>query len=419
MIDRQSPMAQNTETIDSLLPNEMEANMRQFPPNWKLTTGAWQAGEDSLPIAGLARIQRAEFRRKRLPIGGSLSLSACLVCLSIATGLAGTASAEDSVALQVGSFMVAPAHLPPVIISVKNLGATAYDGTIRVKLPDGWKFVPAEQPISLSPGATEKVRFNIKEALTTEVNSYPVEVTATGGGATVTHRQKVVCTSAPYFKPEIDGRFEDWEDAIPAAFETGKKSTVISTYWNRRQFSILVAVEEEKLLPLKDGSPAGVFDAVQLALSPQKTVTGATEDAEATRYEFLLVSTGQGSEGKCFQLAEPGMKLSAGQTERRLADLEFEKAKIALGRKDGVTYYECQIPFRSLSAIKAGEGREFFLSVLVHDPDGTGVRDWGQAAGLWPCQRNRLAWSRFPGSQFGDQPPFDNKTQWGLCSSKY
>ena len=355
--------------------------MRPFPPDWKLATG--------------------------------------VVCLSIAFGLAGTASAEAPVALQVGSFMVAPAHMPPVIVSVKNLGTTAYDGTIRVKLPDSWKYAPAEQPISLSPGATGKVRFNIKEARTTEDNSYPVEVAATGAGTTVTHRQDVVCTSAPYFKPDIDGRLEDWKDAIPAAFTAGGKSTVISTYWNRRQFSILVAVEEEKLVPLKAGSPAKSFDAVQLALSPQKTVTGAKEDDEATRYEFLLVSTGEGTDGKCFQLAEPGVKLSEGQTERPLAELRFEKAKIALSRKDGVTYYECQIPFRSLSAIKASEGREFFLSVLVHDPDGTGVRDWGQAAGLWPSQRNRLAWSRFTGAQFGDQPPFDNKTQWGMCSSKY
>ena len=342
-----------------------------------------------------------------------------MICLSIVYGLCGTASAEDPVALRVGSFMVAPAHLPPVIISVKNPGATAYDGTIRVKLPDSWKYAPAEQPISLSPGATGRVRFNIKEARTTEVNSYHVEVTATGAGSTVTHRQEVVCTSAPYFKPEIDGKLDDWDDAIPAAFAWGGKSTVISTYWNRRQFSILVAVEEEKLVPLKEGSAAGGFDAVQLALCPQKTVTGTEEDAEATRYEFLLVSSGEGVEGKCFQLAEPGMKLSEGQAERTLTDLGFEKAKIAVSRKDGVTYYECQIPFRSLSAIKASEGREFFLSVLVHDPDGTGVRDWGRAAGLWPSQRNRLAWSRFTGAQFGDQPPFDNKTQWGMCSSKY
>ena len=354
---------------------------------------------------------------RQFPSGCTLAIS--VVCLSIVFGPARTALAENPVALQVGSFMVAPAHLPPVIISAKNLGATAYDGTIRVELPDGWKYAPAEQPISLSPGETDQVRFNIKDARTTEINSYPVEVTATGAGATVTHRQEVVCTSAPYFKPQVDGRLDDWKDAIPAAFDTGGKSTVISTYWNRRQFSILISVEEEKLVPLGQRVPTGSFDAVQLALCPRKTVTGTKEDDEAARYEFLFVSTGKGTAGKCFQLAEPGMKMSEGQTERTLTDLEFEKAKIAVSRKDGVTHYECQIPFRSLSRIKAGEGREFFLSVLVHDPDGTGVRDWGQAAGLWPCQRNRLAWSRFVGDQFGDQPPFDNKTPWGMCSSKY
>ena len=353
-------------------------------------------------------------------------LVASTLCLSVLLGLAGTAAAEAPVALRVGSFMVAPSHMPPVIVFVKNQGTAAYEGTIRVKLPGGWKSVPAEQPISLPPGQAGQVRFNIKQARTTVENSYSVEVTATGAGTTVTHRQEVFCASAPYFKPEIDGKIDDWDDAIPIIFTSGGKVSLIATYWNRRQFSILVGVEEDKLVPYKAGAPAGGFDAVQVAISPQETKTGTEQDDRATRYEFLFVSTGKGTEAKCFQLAEPGMKLAQGQAERQLADLEFAKAKIAVaGRKDGptyvenLTYYECSIPFRSLSKIKASEGREFFLSVLVHDPDGTGIRDWGQAAGLWPCQRNRLAWSLFPGAQFGDRPPFDNKTQWGMCSSKY
>jgi hypothetical protein len=374
--------------LDNPSPDRMEVKMREFPPCWKLGTGA--------------------------------------ICLLIVGGLVGSASAADPVAMRVGSFMVAPAHMPPVIVFVKNPGTAPYDGTIRVKLPDGWKHEPAEEPISLPPGQTGQVRFNIKEARTTEENSYSVEVTATGAGTTVTHRQDVFCTSAPYFKPEIDGKIDDWDDAIPVIFTSGGRQTLIATYWNRSQFSILVGIEEDKLVPYRAGAAAESFDAVQVAISPQKTETGAEEDDPATRYEFLFVSTGKGTEGKCFQLAEPGMKLAQGQAERPLADLEFDKAKIAVvSHKDGppyvknFTYYECGIPFRSLSKIKAGEGREFFLSVLVHDPDGTGVRDWGQAAGLWPSQRNRLAWSRFPGAQFGEQAPFDNKTQWGMCSSKY
>jgi len=85
-----------------------------------------------------------------------------------------------------------------------------------------------------------------------------------------------------------------------------------------------------------------------------------------------------------------------------------------------VTYYECSIPFRLLrDRIRPSEGREFHLSVLVHDPGGTGIRDWGQAAGMGPPERNRLAWSLWQGAKWGDEPPFDNKTHWGLCSSKY
>jgi hypothetical protein len=69
--------------------------------------------------------------------------------------------------------------------------------------------------------------------------------------------------------------------------------------------------------------------------------------------------------------------------------------------------------------IRPSEGREFSFGLLVHDPDGTGLRDFGAAADLWPWQRNALAWSRWPGAKWPEQPPFDSKQPWGMCSSKY
>ena len=96
---------------------------------------------------------------------------------------------------------------------------------------------------------------------------------------------------------------------------------------------------------------------------------------------------------------------------------------MAVFRLGKTTYYEVALPFLPMrNRIRPGEGREFCLSVLVHDPDGTGIRDWGQAAGLWPWERNRLAWSRWQGDGWGnveEDPPFDNTTPWGMCSSKY
>ena len=114
------------------------------------------------------------------------------------------------------------------------------------------------------------------------------------------------------------------------------------------------------------------------------------------------------------------MKLAEATGARRLEPLQYDKARVAVRRAGGVTYYECGLPFTPMrDKIRPSEGREFHFSVLVHDPDGTGVRDWGQAAGLWPWQRNRLAWGRWPGAKWGSEPPFDNRLRWGLCSSIY
>ena len=104
---------------------------------------------------------------------------------------------------------------------------------------------------------------------------------------------------------------------------------------------------------------------------------------------------------------------------RELALLELKEAKLVVKSRQGITYYECAIPFSVMRDIKATEGREFCLSLLVHDPDGTGVRDWGEAAGLWPSQRSRLAWCDWQGARWGSEAPFDNKIEWGFCSSKH
>jgi hypothetical protein len=256
----------------------------------------------------------------------------------------------------------------------------------------------------------------LHDAKNHEENRYPITAVAKGAGREVRRRQEIVCASAPYFKPEIDGRADDWKDAIPVTFVTNDKKTTICTFWNRRQFSVLVAVEEDELLARRDSKP---FDAVQIAISPQDTATSSDPNGEATRHEFLLTSAGAGQGGRCLQLAEPGMKLSETQTVRDLSGLQLEDSTLAVWREGNTTYYEWGVAFQALKGIRPSEGREFFLSVLVHDPDGTGLRDWGAAAGLWSCQRNRLAWSVWPGAAWPEEPPMDNKLEWGMCSSKY
>jgi len=346
--------------------------------------------------------------------------SDCVLRLAaVLVALAGSAeaTAAEPVALHVGSFTVTPSAQPLAVVTVKNLQETPYQGTIAVKVPQLWRTDPAQRQLSLGVGETAGVSFYIKNGVNRRTNSYPVEVLATGAGATVVRKQNVVCASAPYYKPTIDGDPADWDDAIPITFDSGGKKTMFATYWNRRRFSLLVAVEEDKLIGLRG---SGGFDAVQLAISPEGSRTGTSPREEAARYEFLFVATGSPAAGKCFRLATPGMKLAEAAKARSLGPLEYPDAEVAVSRKEGITYYECAIPFRPMrDQIRPSEGREFCMSVLVHDCDGTGTRDWGEAAGLWPSQRNRLAWSPWQGATWGQKPPFDNKLRAGLCSSKY
>jgi len=348
---------------------------------------------------------------RRYAACSALALIACAVlCMNYATA---AEQPDAPIAIRAEMLTVPPATQPLASVAVKNLGDTPYAGSISLKGPPTWRIAPPQRDVELAPGETRRVPFAIERGVNLEANTYPLEVTATGMAS---HKQTVFCASAPYFKPTIDGDPSEWKDAIPVTFTSGGRKTVVSTYWNRRQFSLLVAVEEEALV--RPGS-AETFDAVQFALSSLETTTGTKPDDEAARFEFLLTAADK-NQGKCYQLASPETKLADAAKARTLGPLEYDDATLAVRRTGTTTYYECGIPFTPMrDDIRPSEGREFFFSVLVHDPDGTGVRDLGQAAGLWPSQRNALAWSRWQGARWGEKPPFDNKVNWGLSSSKY
>lgn len=326
--------------------------------------------------------------------------------------------AGERLSFWVKSLLVAPAHGPSIVVAIRNEAASPFEGQIALTPPAGWVVEPERQPAKIAPGAICELRFLVKTGVNLGENAYPVVVTARDARGECTHRQTISAASAPYFKPTIDGKVEDWADSIPVSWITAGKRTTVSTFWNRRQFSMLVAVEEDRLSrPAIDGRPV---DAVQIAIAAGDTQTGSDASGEATRFEFLVSSGAADGPGQCFRLAEPGTKLSETQNDRPLKPMSADESLVVVRREASITYYECSWNWGAMrDAIAPGEGREFCCSVLVHDPDGTGLRDWGQGAGLWPGNRNRLAWSRWPGSQWPSQEPFDNKTPWGMCSSKY
>ncbi len=340
--------------------------------------------------------------------------------LSAATILTGCGEAVPldgpPIALRAENLLVTPATGPVTHVLACNRSGRTWKGAVVATFPTGWRMDKTRQSVTLKPGECKRVPFAISRATDAPDNTYPIMLKAlpAAGGESVTRSDRVAVTSAPYFKPTIDGDPADWKDAIPVSFATCGSKTVFRTYWSRRQMSILVAVEEDALKTMSPGKPC---DAVQIAISSRKAETPKTTRGEAQRHEFLLARTGNGA--KCFRLMRPGDRVGIGQKPRPLTDLVQTGVELTVTRTGGTTYYECAIPFAELAPLKPSPGREFCLSLLVHDPDGTGLRDWGESAGLWAWQRTRLAWSVWPGAVWPDTPPFDNKIEHGFCSSKH
>jgi len=325
---------------------------------------------------------------------------------------------KNHILVRVENFTVPPATGPLTHILVRNLHDRPYTVTVQPKFPAGWQWAPENRTVTIEPNQVKRLPFTIEKAAGVKSNSYPIEITVFSGSDKMVYSQNIVCVSAPYFKPEIDGNFKDWSNAIPVTFTTAGKKTIVNTYWSKRYFYLYVQVEEDKLYSYK--KKAALIDGVQFALASRNAVTASAAEAKAERYEFLIVdSAGFFAKDKCFYLINPDTALSVTQQRRSLEKLELKEAQVVVKRQGRTTHYECAIPFDVMPAIKPDVGREIAFSVLVHDPDGTGIRDWGKAAGLWPEQRNWFAWCSWEPMKWSTDPPYDSKLEWGLCSSKH
>lgn len=323
---------------------------------------------------------------------------------------------DATIAVRVENLTVLPQSQPVLAVRVRNVRAQPFVGTIKPSVPEGWRLTPTERSVELAPGVTERLTFSVEGGRESPDNRYPIEVAIRSEAGPFVVKQSIRVATAPYFKPVIDGDASDWQDTVPAEMVTNGKKTTVHTCWNRQAFALLIAVEEDaQRLPGSGDS----FDAVQFSLAARDSVTRTNESDLAERFEFLLVPGGP-EPAKCYVLAQPATQLADTRQARPLAALVDSDVAIVVRRIDNVTYYECSVPWREMKrALQPAEGREIYFSLLVHDPDGTGLRDWGDAAGMWESQRTWLGWSQWPGATFGKQPPHDSRVEWGLCSSRY
>ena len=338
------------------------------------------------------------------------------------------AAAEDgskpellkSLEVRAENFTHSPSTGPVTHVTARNLRDADFKGVMKVKFPEGWRVVPTEREIVLKPGETKRFPYTIEKAVDRESNMYPVEIAVEGGGLSIALRRTILCTSAPHYKPDIDGNLKEWAHSIPVTFAKRGKKAVVRTYWNKSDFCLAVEVEEDDLIALGKKSKGQAVDAVQFALSPRNSKSFDPPAESAERYEFLAVaSKGLFAKDKCYRLLAPGDSLEKTKERKELPDRGLEATRVAVKRKKGITRYEIAVPYSLMPKMRATVGRSFCFSLLIHDPDGTGVRNLGEVMGLFPSHRHARAWSSWEGARFGEGEQLDSRAEWGLASSIY
>ncbi len=316
--------------------------------------------------------------------------------LAVGVGLALGAGAEPQVRCR--NFLVNPSTGP--VGEVEVAAAEAWSGRVALAPPEGWRIEPAAFEVALPAAGSTRLSYRVVKARENAANAYPFAVSVAGAAA---RTQTVRVASAPYGRAKVDGRLGDeWRDAIPLRFETGGLATTVRVFWDEEALTLSAEVEERALSPAgKAKGASGRHDALQLWL-------GASAGA-AERHEFLVEPV-TASRAVCRRLAGPGAAEGAA---------EVPGARAAVRHSRGVTVYEVALPLEALQGVRADAGREFAFSLLVHDPDGAGLRDLGAALNRPEAERRAppARWTLWPGGCWAGAAPYDGGSEFGFCSS--
>jgi len=321
--------------------------------------------------------------------------------------------ASNQLSIRACNVIVTPSTGPVTIIKIENKNNKPVSGKLKVTFPKNWQVNNNHQNFNIPARETKSLSFSITEAIDLAANKYPLKLELTIGEEKKIYNQTIVCATAPYYKPKIDGKLKEWKDSVPINFTCKNKNTKVQLYWNKKQFCLAIVVEEQKLIGTTNSTPKKQVDAIQFALSPANSKT-AKINTPSNRYEFLAIA-GQGwKKDKCYTLLKYGEKV---QLTKKLENAETKDAKIKVTRKKQQTIYEIAIPMKQLKKLKASAGREFNFSLLVHDPDGTGIRDLGSIMNLDPNKKTTNNWTSWKNSKLNNKKTFNNKIEFGFSSS--
>ncbi len=321
------------------------------------------------------------------------------------------------------NLVVCPSTGPVWSATVHNTSAKPFSGELKVTFPDGWKTNRTACTVELKAGEAKTFDFAIEKATDRKSNAYPFVLDLSGSDVSVRREQTVVCATAPYGRPTIDGKVDDWKDSVPISFSggAGAKPVKVMSFWSKKTFSLCVEVTEDALTVCADPTAATPCDAIQFSLCPGSILSPTAPSAKTVqRYEYLVLPRKDGT-------AEIRKLAWFGDAKPAANDLpkppsaypRLAGAKVAVTREGKITRYELSIPLRTMKALKATTGRVFGFSLLVHDAAAKpAIRDLGNVMNLLPLHRMGQVWTKLAIAPWTPKTtPWTNRIEFGFSSS--
>ncbi|MGQ9524299.1 MAG: hypothetical protein ACUVTZ_05585 [Armatimonadota bacterium] len=344
-------------------------------------------------------------------------------------------SGIDPVSVRVKPLLGAVSQGPPIRVEVTNEIGAPVTGEIMVKPPKGWILAKNRERFGpINPGQTTVVSFPVTQAAVSPDNRYHVTVYAAKRltnlpwqmGWNLKVEQDISAAIAVRGTPTIDGKLDDWENAVPLtlsgpeflspwapegyrkSWTVGNLSAVVYTMWDDQYFYFAAKVtdnfhsqissrENPYHLP-HDG------DSIQIAFGvdahdPSKLKSpddpgyrrGLIFD---TDYEYCLSLTPRGPE--VFRLHTPETGYQTFYPSNPDIGLGvIDSVSLAVARDDvkEVTTYEAAVPWSELRLVDRTKPVRF--SFIINDRDrGNAKEGWLEwAAGSGVTKGNELSFS--------------------------
>ena len=355
----------------------------------------------------------------------TIGLAAVLACCS--AGMIGAEAKTPVVAATVfvrgQNLVVCPSTGPVWSATVYNTSAKPFAGELKVTFPEGWKTNRTSCTVTLAAGEAKNFDFAIEKATDRKSNAYPFILDLTAPGVSVRREQTIVCATAPYGRPTIDGKADDWKDVVPISFSGGAEDAPVRVmaFWSKKTFSLCVEVTENALTVCDDPAKAALCDALQFSLSPESVLSPAAAPAKTLqRYEYLVLPRKDGvAEVRKLAWVGDAKPEATPSSKTPSAFSLLDGAKATVTREGKLTRYELSIPLRTMKALKATTGRVFGFSLLVHDAaPKSAIRDLGNVMNLLPMHRRVGAWTRLANFPWSPKTkPWTNRIEFGFSSS--